>query len=125
MIKRYHRTHQRIKTKTDNKLSLDRARSEAWETYPGTKDNSILVGWYDHDNRTGAPGEVARDEPFRAALDYARANGMTAEVRVNDSGYSFFFRNKPEDTRELDPEMVEEIHEGLDQHMGYANLQGG
>lgn len=120
----YTRTHHRITTRTKPDLELAAAERKAWEMYPGDRRNSVLVGWYDHQQRTGAPMEAAGDEPFKAALDYAKSRGMTSEVRINDAGYSFFYCNKPADTAELDPEMVVEVHRDIDP-TSFSNLQGG
>ena len=98
------------------------ASRRAVERIPVSPMKLSMVGWYDRERRTGGPIEACGDEPLKCARDYAVARG--AEYRVASDRYEFYFSHVPEDAAELDPEMVFEIHRGLDMDR-YENLQGG
>ncbi len=123
-VMRYQREHRRILTVPSGEVTFAEAQKLARAIFPGTEAETVLIGWFDHARRVGAPMELCADERFKVALDYAKSHGLEEEVRVNERGYSFFFGRRPPGTRELDPRMVVQVHEGLDL-TEFANLQGG
>jgi hypothetical protein len=82
----------------------------------------VNVSWYDRSRRTGGPMEVCGGEPIKCAIDYAVAHG--ASERIVTERFDLFYVQIPPGTASLDPEMVVEVHRGLERDR-YENQQGG
>jgi len=110
-----------IKVNIKANSDFNSAQAKAAKEIPH-KDAS-LVSWYDREHKTGGPLEACGDQPLKTSQDYARSNG--AEYRVSaGKRYEFFYASTPKGTERLDPEMLVEIHEGLE-YDRYENVQGG
>jgi hypothetical protein len=113
---------QEIKIRTKLGTEYGRAARTAASAVPGDPDRLSLVGWYDKRRRTGGPLEVCGGESARCANSYARSHG--ARYTVATDNFTFYYASVPEDVVELDPQMVAEVHRGLDRDR-FENQQGG
>lgn len=77
---------------------------------------------YDRGEGTGGPTELCQGEPPVAARDYGRSHG--AEWNVVSDPFEFYVATVPADTAQLDPQMLIEVHRGLERDT-FASLQGG
>ncbi len=110
-----------IEISLGRETSLRRAEEVALD-WLGGSDEVVAVSWYDRTRKTGGPMEVCADEVRKVAIDYALARGATEHVVTER--FDLLYVPIPEGTASLDPEMLVEIHRGLERDR-YENQQGG
>ena len=109
---------------TDPKSSFTSVEEQARRLIGSDTKNLVLLAWWDSARKVGGPMEACADETLACSAAYARAHGSTHQVRVNGGSIDLFY-GAPKDTfEELDPRMVEEVHQSA-KTSAFDNLQGG
>jgi len=111
-----------VKIKVGKNANLQTAEAAGLDWLGADRDEMSTMSWYDRSAHTGGPREVCEGESLKCATAYATAHG--AQYHIATERYDLFYAPVPDGTATLEPEMVREVHRGLERDR-FENQQGG